>query len=140
MKASKTFYAISILIIWIIFGNAIQDIEIIKEGGKYEELNMACKLEDKYNLLILSPLEFKDLLQPLVEHKERHGIETFLVTLTDVYEGNYFSVRGRDEAEKIKYFIKDAVETWGIKYVMLVGGDKEIPVRYVNMDDGYGGH
>ena len=140
MKASKAFYAISILIIWVIFGNAY-DIEIMKkDGGKHEELNMTCKLEGKYSLLILSPLEFKDLLQPLVEHKERHGIKTILVTLTDVCEGNYFPVRGRDDAEKIKYFIKDAIERWGIKYVMLVGGDKEIPVRYVNVDDGYGGH
>jgi len=38
---------------------------------------------------------------------------------------------GRDNPEKIKYFIKTAVEQWGIKYVMLVGDYKKIPVRYV---------
>ena len=43
---------------------------------------------------------------------------------------------GRDNAEKIKYFIKDSIENWGIKYVLLVGGIKGqssswfIPVRY----------
>ncbi|RLF64116.1 MAG: hypothetical protein DRN33_02795 [Thermoplasmata archaeon] len=46
-------------------------------------------------------------------------------------------MQGRDDAEKIKYFIKNAVEQWGIKYVLLVGGRKPglheewlLPVRY----------
>ena len=67
-----------------------------------------------------------------------------LVTLDEIYNGNYFSVQGRDDAEKIKYFIKDAIEEWGIKYVMLVGGRHGgigtekwwCPVRYSNLDDG----
>ena len=44
----------------------------------------------------------------------------------------YFSVNGRDNAEKIKYFIKNAEETWNTCYVMLVGSKEEFPARYVD--------
>ncbi|HHH78344.1 MAG TPA: hypothetical protein ENL18_03925, partial [Thermoplasmatales archaeon] len=74
---------------------------------------------DVYDLVIIAPSEFSDALQPLVTHKENHGVKTVLVTLDDIYNGNYFAVQGRDDAEKVKYFIKDALENWGIKYVML---------------------
>ncbi|HEC82267.1 MAG TPA: peptidase C25, partial [Thermoplasmatales archaeon] len=71
------------------------------------------------------------------------GIRTVIAGLNEIYTGKYFSAYGRDNAEKIKYFIKDAIEQWGIKYVMLVGGRqggvmKErwlTPVRYTNLDD-----
>ncbi|KAA0003224.1 MAG: peptidase C25, partial [Thermoplasmata archaeon] len=60
-----------------------------------------------------------------------------------VYGGSYFTPQGRDDAEKIKYFIKNAIEQWGIKYVMLVGGltslisgqEWYIPVVYVHNED-----
>ncbi|OYT61774.1 hypothetical protein B6U81_02300 [Thermoplasmatales archaeon ex4484_30] len=67
-------------------------------------------------------------------------IKTKLVTLNEIYNGAYFTSKGRDDAEKVKYFIKDAIEEWGIKYVLLVGGRKPgmqeewfLPVRYANV-------
>ncbi len=77
---------------------------------------------DAYDLVIIAPSEFSDELQPLVEHKENHGLKTKLVTLDEIYGGTYFPSNGRDDAEKVKYFIKDALEGWGIKYVLLAGG------------------
>ena len=105
--------------------------------------------KDEYDLLIICPNKYKygikwyEELLPLVEHKEKYGIKTKLVSLDQVMGGVYFPVRGRDDAEKLKYFIKDAIEQWGIKYVMLVGGRqggvfKErwlMPVRYTHLDD-----
>jgi len=99
---------------------------------------------DTYDLLIISPDKWMADLQPLKEHKESHGIKTIIVGLDEIYGGKYFATNGRDDAEKIKYFIKDAVENWGVKYVMLVGGRqggvfKErwlMPVRYSHLDDG----
>jgi len=99
--------------------------------------------KDEYDLLIISPDSWKDELQPLKEHKEQHGIKTIIVGLDEIYSGKYFAAEGRDDAEKIKYFIKNAIEEWGIEYVMLVGGRqggvfKErwlMPVRYTNLDD-----
>ncbi len=98
---------------------------------------------DEYDLLIVCPNKYKygrawyNELLPLVEHKEGHGIRTKLVSLDQAISGTYFPVQGRDDAEKLKYFIKEAIEQWGIKYVMLVGGRKPgikedwlVPVRY----------
>ncbi|MCD6447501.1 MAG: peptidase C25 [Thermoplasmata archaeon] len=100
--------------------------------------------KDEYDLLIIAPDSWMDELQPLKEHKEQHGIKTIIVGLDEIYGGKYFAVQGRDDAEKIKYFIKNAIEEWGIEYVMLVGGRqggvfKErwlMPVRYSYLDDG----
>ena len=69
-------------------------------------------------------------LEPLVAHKNSHGIQTKLVTLNDIHDGTYFPAEGRDIQEKIKYFIKNAKETWNITYVMLVGNFAQVPVRY----------
>ena len=88
-----------------------------------------CKERSIYKLLIIAPKEFCSLLKPLVAHKERVGIPTKLVSLEKVYDEMFWY--GRDEPEKIKYFIKFAIERWGIKYVLLVGDYKKIPVRYV---------
>ena len=93
-----------------------------------------------YSLLILTPPVFKDELRPLVHHKNLHGMSTKLVTLPQVYQQMYWY--GRDHAEKIKYFLKTAMEVWGIRYVLLVGGRSSqffptwyCPVRYVSMVD-----
>jgi hypothetical protein len=76
-------------------------------------------------------------------------IKTILKTTKDIYN----EYDGVDKPEQIKYFIKDAIETWGIKYVLIVGGldslilgiprddenqgtkDWEVPVRYNNIHD-----
>jgi hypothetical protein len=93
-----------------------------------------------YDLLIVTPQEFSSNLQSYVEHKEINEISTKLVTLEEIKDGSLFTVQGRDDAEKVKYFLKNALEEWGIKYVLLVGGRipgiKEswyLPVRYVNV-------
>ena len=95
---------------------------------------------DTYDLLIIAPDDWMVDLQPLKEHKESHGIKTMIVGLDEIYNGKYFAVEGRDDAEKLKYFIKDAIENWGVKYVLLVGGRKPgmneewlMPVRYANV-------
>ena len=86
---------------------------------------------DEYDLLIIAPAEFESALQPLVDHKNSLDppVDTILVTLDEIP-----SV-GVDEQESIKYYIKDAIESWGITYVLLVGAgveDEELfPVRNV---------
>ncbi len=68
------------------------------------------------------------------------------------------SISGVDKPEQIKYFIKDSLETWGVKYVLLVGGlksliwanprentnygakDWRVPVRYSNLLDSEPGY
>jgi hypothetical protein len=87
-------------------------------------------IDENYDLIIITPASFENELQPLIDHKEQHAVETKVVTLEEINNSIYFPVEGRDDAEQIKYFIKNALKSWNISYVMLVGGKEEMPVRY----------
>ena len=97
-----------------------------------------------FDLLIITPEIFENKLQTLVEHKNNLDIKTKLVTTEKVYDEMFWF--GRDKAEKIKYFIKTALDEWNIKYVLLVGGRQDqsfmeswfIPVRYSFLERKYG--
>jgi len=99
---------------------------------------------DQYELVIIAPQKFSDALQPLVTHKTSKGMPTKLVTREDICNSVYFPAQGRDCAEEMKYFIKNAFDQWETKYVLLVGGrsggvNQEkwwIPVRYSSLNDG----
>jgi hypothetical protein len=91
----------------------------------YEEPTTQTVFFDQYDLVVISPSEFSNQLQPLVDHKIRKGINTLLKTTEEIYS----AYSGRDNAEKIKYFIKDALETFGIDYVLLVGDVNKLPIR-----------
>ena len=96
---------------------------------EYKSSVTSSNFEEQYDLLIISPIEFTNELDPLVDHKNNRDISTISVHLDQIYNGDYFPVEGRDEPEKIKYFIKNAYDTWGISNVMLVGGRYEMPSR-----------
>jgi hypothetical protein len=105
---------------------------------------------DQDDLLIIAPAKFADATQPLIEHKNAMGVRTVFKTVEDLLS----QYSGRDAPEKIKYGIKDMVETTGIHYVLLIGGlnsfiaatprddanqgtkDWYVPVRYTNLYDG----
>ena len=104
----------------------------------YQEPSSQKTLANDYDLVIIAPREFQKPLERLVTHKDQMGIKTKLITTQEIYR----TYEGRDQPEKIKYFIKYAVEEWGVKYVLLVGGMKGqrlwswyVPVRYSNLDD-----
>jgi hypothetical protein len=82
-----------------------------------------------YDLVIIGPPKFSIDINRLVEHKNSYGVETIFKPTNEIYDENY----GCDKAEKIKYFLKDAVETWGISHVLLFGGLKSI--IYANPKD-----
>ncbi len=105
------------------------DLEII-----YELPENPMLFPDKYDLLIIAPKVFSNALQPLINHKNSFGVKTILKTVEDIYS----QYNGYDKQEEIKYCIKDAIESWGISHVLLVGGMKGqkyewyLPVRYTN--------
>jgi len=107
----------------------------------YEQPTQPMLFSDTYDLLVIAPAEFKEALQPLVNHKNAFGMNTTLVTLETIY-GEI--TEGRDDAENVKLYIKKAMEEHGINYVLLVGGmklEKEqwyFPVRYTNNHVGKG--
>jgi hypothetical protein len=105
--------------------------------------------QSTYDLVIITPAKFSAELQRLVDHKNTFGMNTTLKTTESIY-AEYPYTAYRDKPEKIKYFIKDAIEEWGITYVLLFGGLKSklyakhkddinhgssgwyVPVRYSN--------
>jgi len=106
-------------------------------GFDFTSANLS-SVAEAYDLIIITPELFSTELQPLVEHKEQHGIVTKIVTLDELYNGDYFEVEGRDKQEIIKYFIKNAKDAWNITYVLLVGNPRHLPIRYCYNYDGYG--
>lgn len=108
--------------------NAVIDIE-------YTPPDNPITFPTDYDLLIITPEIFESALQPLVDHKNQIGINTTIVTLDEIPSGV-----GVDEQEDIKYFIKDAIETMGITYLILVGagveGEELFPVRQAWIQSG----
>ncbi len=109
--------------------NKIEWTENIEVEIKYNLPESQILFNDDYSFLIITPSEFSNELNDLVNHKISRNISTNLVTLEEIYAGNIFPVEGRDEPEKIKYFIKNSIETWGITSVLLVGGSEKFPTR-----------
>lgn len=100
---------------------------------EYEKSSESFTNSNQYKFLILTRDYFVDNLNVLVTHKNNRGISTKLVTLDEIYEGDYFQVTGRDNCEKIKYFIKNAYDNWGITDVLLVGGNGYFPSRQAHV-------
>jgi len=91
----------------------------------YKESVNPMTFDDVYDMVIIAPSEFSDALQPLIDHKNGHEVETTFKSTEEIYnEYDAF-----DEAEEIKYFIKDAIEDWGIDHVLLVGSIDKLPIR-----------
>jgi len=116
----------------------------------YEAPFVTTKTNETYDMVIIAPHAFESKLQPLIDFKNTKGLKTTFKAVEDILD----TYPGSDPPEQMKYFIKDAYDTWGITYVLLVGGlkshllanDKDtrsagwkawwVPVRYVNIPQG----
>jgi hypothetical protein len=94
--------------------------------------------KDKYDIIIIAPDRFKSSLDIFINHKNNLGFLTIFVSTDEIYDGKYFETKGRDDQEKIKYFLKDTIDNWEITYVIFIGNSKDIPVRYCYNNDMYG--
>jgi hypothetical protein len=92
------------------------------------------------NMLIITSEKYVSKFQPLIDHKNANGIQTIIDTVENIYS-TYTS--GRNEPEKIKLRIKDAIEQDGITYVLLGGGRQGQSMKWIipefrnNNDDGW---
>lgn len=81
--------------------------------------------KDMYDLLVIAPNEYQYDLQPLITHKNNHDVQTVFTSVETILDQS----QGRDEPEKVKYYIYEAAENWGISYVLLVGNVDKTPMR-----------
>ena len=108
----------------------------LKENSP-ENINLVELTLESYNMIIIAPTCYDSTLESFIEHKNNRNIITKFISINDIYSGKYFEVKGRDDPEKIKYFIKDAIENWNITYVLFVGSYQQIPIRYCYNNDNY---
>jgi len=76
--------------------------------------------EDVYDMLIITHEKFETQMQDLVDHKNNMGIKTIMTTVDEIYD----EYDGEDDWEDLKLYIADAIENWGITYLLLAGGHK----------------
>ena len=146
----KTFVTVSTYPVrYIPNSNTIQSVDEIDVKVFYNNPNdNPFTTNANYDLAIIAPEAFTTDLAPIVDHKNSYGVRTYIKTTADIYS----EYTGVDKTEKIKYFIKDAVEQDGVKYILIVGGlnnliyadpqdtenygDKwwHVPVRWSNID------
>jgi len=121
------------------FKKTISSVNSINLEITFEEPIVNNEFLDQYDMIIICYDKYTSLLQPLVDHKNSYDIKTLLIPLEEIYNSKYFPVTGRDNPEKIKYFIKNAIENWNIKYVLLVGNFQQVPCRITNLETDAGG-
>lgn len=72
--------------------------------------------------------------QRLADWKNKRGVRTKVVTITEILSGGYGNFRSgaRDLQEVIRNFLKWAYDDWGIAYALLGGDVGIVPVRSVS--------
>jgi hypothetical protein len=114
--------------------NVLQYVEKMNITIFYEELPYPFPENASYDMVIIAPSQFSEIIQQLIDHKNKLGINTTFKSVEDIYT----EYQGVDKPEQIKYFIKDAIEQWKIKYVLLIGGLKSILFAYPRDDKNQG--
>jgi len=94
---------------------------------------------ESYDILVLTPPQFQNEMARYESAKEAIGYAVKIVNLTEVYNNVIFNTStGRDQPEKIKLFIKHALENWTIRFVTIAGDTDVFPFRtaYIADSDG----
>ena len=117
----------------VVVGKTVHNESIFSNFKSYSKNANA----DSYDMVIIAPSSYESSLSSFISHKNDLGIKTIFVSLNEIYSGTYFDTVGRDDPEKIKYFIKDAIESWQIIYVLFVGSFNQVPIRYCYNNDEY---
>ena len=83
-----------------------------------------------YDYVIITTDHLKNSLKEFAIWKEGLGYSVKIVTLSHINE-NY---GGKNQADKIRNFLIDKYEEWKIKYVLLVGSIRNIPMKFLYAD------
>lgn len=81
--------------------------------------------ETSYQYLIITPALFQNEFQSLINMYSNKGIVSQIKTVEDISN----SVSGYDLQEKIRNYIKNQYQNYGIEYVLLAGNPQYVPYR-----------
>lgn len=124
MRRLSVFCVASIFLLMILVSPV--NMQMAKEIGsrlQTEKADSGCI--DNYNYIIITTEELENAVLKFKEWKEFLGYSVKIVTISWI-ESNY---DGRDLQEKIRNFLIDKYEEWGIEYVLIVGSRNIIPMR-----------
>jgi len=82
------------------------------------------------DLIIITDTTQLEAYEHFAQFKKSFGINTVVKTVAWIRE----HYAGVDDAERIRNFIRDAYEKWGISFVLLGGDPPLLPTRYVWVD------
>ncbi|MDD5747634.1 MAG: C25 family cysteine peptidase [Actinomycetota bacterium] len=106
----------TLMVICVFSAGCANQVEIYpKEQGK------------KIDLLIITHKEFFEDAQKLARFKTKNGIPAAVVTTSHI-EKNF---EGKDLPEKMRELVREYHRRKKIKYLLLLGDEKLVPVRYV---------
>ena len=97
-----------------------------------------CNAGNSYEHVIITSSALKNqtgayTLSTLRDHRIKKGMSSVIVTTEDIYA----TYTGRDNAEKVRNFIRDAKANWETKYVLLGGDINHVPHRMLFARDRY---
>lgn len=118
-----------------IYENAMKDMIINSKDIEIYSLPLNPGRQSEYDEVIITSSTFASYFQPLVEWRTKTGIRCTVVTTEEIYS----SCPGWDEAEKVRNFLIDKYNTWGLTYAVLAGDTSVVPVRKIYSNDTTGG-
>ncbi|MEN8208737.1 MAG: C25 family cysteine peptidase [Candidatus Fermentibacteria bacterium] len=81
---------------------------------------------DARNMLIVTDAAFESAFNDLADRRNSQGILTEVFTMDEIY----LSASGRDNAEKLRNFVKDYYIANGLDFLLLGGDTNVVPFRY----------
>lgn len=76
-------------------------------------------------LIIIENSNLSKTVMPLVNLRKSQGLNVNIVNAPDIYK----TYQGKDNAEKIRSYIKDKYRVWNLKYLLLVGSENTLPYK-----------
>ncbi|MBN2056808.1 hypothetical protein JW905_17905 [bacterium] len=107
------------------------DIRIQYEEPLVSHPTGASRMEDDEPFVIVAPGDFQGVIEPFMVYKNGTGLATSFHTIESILAG----YAGRDDAEKLRTFIRAKVEEHGTGFVLLAGDADVMPVRRCLQED-----
>ncbi len=104
--------------------------------GRFSPSGLPSEDGSPVEYLIVTTPALAPAFQVLADWKTSKGVPTQIRTVEWIAA---HARQGSDIAETIRFFLQDAYENWGVRYVLLAGDTPEIPPRYLYSTYYYGG-
>jgi len=94
-------------------------------SNAYANNNIASAGINTDYLIIVENSNLSKAVLPLVNLRKSQGLNVNIVNAPDIYK----AYQGRDNADKIRNYLKDKYRVWNLKYLLLVGNENSLPYK-----------